>query len=142
MANTPHDAMVATTVRLASEHGTVTVFGKSTLLVDGPPDTDGRMRLTLRYDSRSLWLWLNKHPSDVYEVDMWAPIPPNHGGDEQRLPWMRATAYRIQFDSNRHDRATSTFLAAGWAEQSRAGEVLRFRQDVTSPTSEESPGGA
>jgi hypothetical protein len=134
-----NDTMVATTVKINSEHGQLTVFGQATLLVDGPQDPEGRIKLTLRHDSRSLFLWWNKYPDDTYGLDMWAPVPIRHAAAS--LPWMRATAYRFRIETNTHDRVTRTFLVTGYAEKDeRSGEVLRFRQDATAPSSEESPG--
>lgn len=139
MAN---ESMAATTVRAASDHGTVTVFGVATLLVHGPPTQDGRMNIMLRYASRSLWLWLAKYPADVFTVDMWAPVLPPETRHQDRSPWLRSTVYRLRLDSNTHDRDSGVYVSAGWAERDpRSGEVLRFRQDVTSLSGEQPPGG-
>lgn len=128
-----------TTAQFTSTHGTVTVFGEAWLSSD-PPDDEGRVRVALRYESRSLWLWLHKHPEEVFTVDTWAPVPPIKQG-EGRLPWLRTTAERVQFRHHRHDRESGTYVSVGVAERHpRTGEVLRHRQDLTTPDSEAAAG--
>lgn len=140
MTGIEKDIMPGTTVRVNSEHGNVTVFGPAVLLIDGPPDADGRIQVNLRYESRSLFAWFSKHPSDVYTVDVWAPVPPIEQETAGSLPWMRVTSYRTRWATNHHDRQIGAFVASGWAERDvRSGEVLRYRQDITAPDSEESP---
>lgn len=140
VATTERDLMTATTVRVESEHGRVTVFGRAVLLLDGPPDEDGRIQVRLRYESRSLFAWFTKYPTDVFAVDVWSPVPQVEQDTTGSLPWMRVTSYRTRWASNHFDRRVRSFLATGWAERDvRSGEVLRYRQDVTAPDGEESP---
>lgn len=135
------EAVTATLIRATSENGTVTVYGSISVTVDGPPDTDGHLRITVRHDSRSLWSWWGKHHDDTYLLDTWAPMPTDER--EDGMPWLRTTAYRVRLLSNQRAPGNpDAFIATGRAERDpRRGEVLRFRHDKTNSSGEETPMG-
>lgn len=134
------DVLPASVVRVHSAHGTVTVFGDAVLLTD-PPVPDGRVKIVLRFESRPLWAWLIQHPDDTWALDMWAIVPPMVQHGEGVLPWLRVTVFRLSLTSVLPDKANGGYVAEGWADgDQRTGDVLRWRQDLTAPTGEETPG--